>query len=824
MLVVVDGALLIFTRGAASAAAGPAAIGRAVAERAFSLGGAPLAPYSRAELRASLLALRGAAFAGGYGSGAALAREAERQRADELAARLEAATDQVRQLELRMAAVLRVDGGGGGGGEGAAAGSAAKPSPARLQLRCDEYQHDQDQGAASADLVDDEEDEEEEVQSPAKRTRLSPLSPADDGASAAAGLQQDQQQQQRRQEQQQPFVLHSAESFPKHALPYGGADGPEAASRPVLQHSQQQQKQQQQQQQQVQGQQIVPRKRRFATSIANLFSGGCSATATATPLPGAAKTAAVGAEQQQQQQLVLEDDEENEEGLIADVVLKIRCRPATDAPMLDVAHSEQSSEKAAAAAGPAAAVAAAAAAPSESPVAAAEGQQMEPIWRASWGPCAAALGLPMDALVAAAAAASSQPVDASTPCLPVAGLPLLAGASLASVLTSFASSGGTGSQQRLRGVPAAAGLTCIPSALGGTPVRLWCQALPQGAGYTALGPFCCGLLQRHPAATALLAACYLKSPAPSAAGSPASAATSDGSSGGGPSFILLLEEGFGGGTLQARLDSAAEAPLGWGRACRIACDVTAALAYMTSSSVFCASWALPAAVAAAGPGTAQQQQLAAAGSGLARGGSSSLPSPHTPQDSPGSGLAPSWLGLHRAGSGSAALASTAAASARLASGTLRFCPVLHACDVWLPAESGTAVPHSCDGATGAAAKVSVVGPLLMQMLPADEGEARAAAAAAASPATAAAAPAVTDSMQEGGQEASPDGAGPGGEATAVLRLATGGRGALGVLLLQLLMERGVADEAVAAAEDAYPSLVRFRVCVAVCRVIGLRAP
>lgn len=100
MVAVVDGALQVFTRRPAPPAQAPPHSGepqplapgfdRATAARAFSLG-RELPRHTRAELRASVAALRGRAFAGGYGDGAAIAREAEAQRAEEMRARLEAA-------------------------------------------------------------------------------------------------------------------------------------------------------------------------------------------------------------------------------------------------------------------------------------------------------------------------------------------------------------------------------------------------------------------------------------------------------------------------------------------------------------------------------------------------------------------------------------------------------------------------------------------------------------------------------------------------------------------------------------------------------------
>jgi hypothetical protein len=91
MLAVVDGMLLAFSRRAGRS---PGAFDRAILSRAFSLGG-PLRAYTRAELRASVAALRRGAFEGGYGSGAALALEAEKQQAEELRTRLGAADDLV---------------------------------------------------------------------------------------------------------------------------------------------------------------------------------------------------------------------------------------------------------------------------------------------------------------------------------------------------------------------------------------------------------------------------------------------------------------------------------------------------------------------------------------------------------------------------------------------------------------------------------------------------------------------------------------------------------------------------------------------------------
>jgi hypothetical protein len=72
------------------------AFDRSVLERGFSLG-RRLPPYSRAELRASVAALRARAFADGYGSGAALLRESNAQQSEEMQARLEVAQAQVRR-------------------------------------------------------------------------------------------------------------------------------------------------------------------------------------------------------------------------------------------------------------------------------------------------------------------------------------------------------------------------------------------------------------------------------------------------------------------------------------------------------------------------------------------------------------------------------------------------------------------------------------------------------------------------------------------------------------------------------------------------------
>jgi hypothetical protein len=350
---------------------------------------------------------------------------------------------------------------------------------------------------------------------------------------------------------------------------------------------------------------------------------------------------------------------------------------------------------------------------------------------------ARALGLPAHLLLAAAASGA-----ASTPCLPVAGLPLLSGPSLASVVAGFKQPRGQTQQAQRDGAP---GLTHVASSLGGTPVRLWCQALLPGTPYTALGPVCSGLLQRHPLATALLAACFVEAAeasGPSFA-TPLAAAvrkstvsssdggdSSDGGSTAAASFILVLEEGFGAATLHARLAAAAP-PFGWRAAASVAREAATALAGLSAPAGFCPGWSLSA---------RPLQATAAATAAAAR--RARTPSPRTPHCGSPAAAAAEGTAQWPLGPTATGAASAVAASVRLASGAVRFCPALSATDVWLQ-EGGSSVQegrgqdrclgahagHPSSGGAGAgsnggvAAKVSLVAPLMVQLLPAAEGEA-----------------------------------------------------------------------------------------------------
>lgn len=356
---------------------------------------------------------------------------------------------------------------------------------------------------------------------------------------------------------------------------------------------------------------------------------------------------------------------------------------------------------------------------------------------------AAALNLPADALLAAAAQGQGGGV-----CLPVAGLPLLSGSSLQAVVSSY---------RPLAGCDAVAewfdhtpGLTCIPSALAGALVRLWCQALPAGSVYSSLGPVCRGLLARHPTTTALLAACFLQAPGDAAAPEAA------------PAHVLVLEEGFGTSTLLARLASAEHAPLGWPCACGVARDVAAALTCLDAPSRFCRSWSEPPAAPASTPGAAPRTW-----------GAERAPPPTTPL-----AAAPDVLGTDAASTG-------AAAPARHASKAVRFLPVLRAADVWLEAAdaAGPSGAANGEGRARPAAKVSLVHQLVTQLLRGD---------------------AFSKAATPGAAEPAP----------AVLRLATEGAPALGALLLQLLTERASPAEAVRIAREGWAALTKVRVVYA----------
>lgn len=322
---------------------------------------------------------------------------------------------------------------------------------------------------------------------------------------------------------------------------------------------------------------------------------------------------------------------------------------------------------------------------------------MQPDQRASadWSGVARALGLPLSTLEAITAVRGPGSA-ASACCLPVAQLPLLHGAPLAAVLNGYvAASASSRREQQQQGESIAPRLACIPSLLAHQSVHLWCMALPVATPYTSLDPICSGLLRRSPSATALLAACWLQPPANAVA-----ATLPEGI--GSASFVLLLEEDFGGCTLQQRLSGGALA-LDCLHACRIAKDLAAALACMADPASFCSSWSFQAAIAAAAAATeapAAQPNLPA--------------SPRTPHCSPAAAVSGHVFaeGDVCAAALPFAPGAAAASSARFASGAVGFCPVLDASDVLVLQDT-----HGSEADGVAVAKVSLARHLLLQLWP-----------------------------------------------------------------------------------------------------------